>query len=48
MNNLKDVINNYLDSEEPYALQIDGEWGVGKTYFMKNQVVKKLKDDNNF
>ncbi|EGO7933320.1 chromosomal replication initiator DnaA, partial [Enterococcus faecalis] len=36
MNNLTQIIDNYLQSEEPYALQIDGEWGVGKTYFIKN------------
>lgn len=30
MNNLNQIINNYLQSEEMYALQIDGEWGVEK------------------
>ncbi|EGO6085521.1 P-loop NTPase fold protein [Enterococcus faecalis] len=48
MNNLTQVIDNYLQSEEPYALQIDGEWGVGKTYFIKNNVIDKLKEKNNY
>ncbi|SLM97417.1 hypothetical protein FM106_13980 [Brachybacterium faecium] len=48
MNNLTQVIDNYLQSEEPYALQIDGEWGVGKTYFIKNNVIEKLKEENNY
>lgn len=48
MNNLTQVIDNYLQSEEPYALQIDGEWGVGKTYFIKNNVIDKLKENNNY
>ncbi|EGO7571807.1 chromosomal replication initiator DnaA, partial [Enterococcus faecalis] len=46
MNNLTQIIDNYLQSEEPYALQIDGEWGVGKTYFIKNNVIDKLKEKN--
>lgn len=48
MNNLTQIIDNYLQSEEPYALQIDGEWGVGKTYFIKNNVIDKLKEKNNY
>ncbi|MDY4308014.1 P-loop NTPase fold protein [Enterococcus mundtii] len=48
MNNLTQIIDNYLQSEEPYALQIDGEWGVGKTYFIKNNVIEKLKEKNNY
>lgn len=48
MNNLNQIINNYLQSEEPYALQIDGEWGVGKTYFIRHQVIDKLKEKNHY
>lgn len=48
MQSLTQIIDNYLQSEEPYALQIDGEWGVGKTYFIKNNVIKKLKEKNNY
>lgn len=48
MNNLTQIIDNYLQSEEPYALQIDGEWGAGKTYFIKNNAIDKLKEENNY
>lgn len=46
MHNLNQIINNYLQSKEPYALQIDGEWGVGKTYFIRNQVIESLKENS--
>ncbi|TFJ40468.1 hypothetical protein CKN73_09150 [Carnobacterium divergens] len=46
MNNLDQIIDNYLQSEERYALQIDGEWGVGKTYFIQNNVIERLKEHN--
>jgi len=48
MNDLIQIIDNYLQSEDPYALQIDGEWGVGKTYFIKNYVINKLTEENNY
>ncbi len=48
MNNLTQIIDNYLQSEEPYALQIDGEWGAGKTYFIKNNVMSTLKEKGNY
>lgn len=48
MNNLAQIIDNYLQSEEPYALQIDGEWGAGKTYFIKNNVMSTLKEKGNY
>jgi hypothetical protein len=48
MHSLNQIIDNYLQSEETYALQIDGEWGVGKTYFIKNNVLEKLKEKNNY
>ena len=31
------AIKNYIeDTVYPYALMITGEWGSGKTYFIKN------------
>ncbi|MGG5325750.1 hypothetical protein IGJ83_003391 [Enterococcus pernyi] len=48
MEYVQDIIENYLTSEVPYALQIDGDWGVGKTYYIKNQVMKSLKEEGNF
>ncbi|EGP5595485.1 chromosomal replication initiator DnaA, partial [Enterococcus faecium] len=35
MNHLQDIVENYLKTREPYAIQIDGKWGVGKTYYIK-------------
>ncbi len=48
MEYVQDIIENYRTSEVPYALQIDGDWGVGKTYYIKNQVMKSLKEQGNF
>ncbi|MEI5995280.1 P-loop NTPase fold protein [Candidatus Enterococcus mansonii] len=48
MNNLTQVLDTYLQSEEAYALQIDGKWGVGKTYYVKNNVIGKLKKEGNY
>lgn len=36
MEYVQDIIENYRTSEVPYALQIDGDWGVGKTYYIKS------------
>lgn len=47
MDHLEEIIRNYLRTEEPYALQIDGDWGVGKTYYMKNNIEKELRSDLN-
>jgi hypothetical protein len=35
------IVNRYLSSEIPYALLIDGKWGSGKTWYLKN----KFEDD---
>src|SRR5699024_8638403 len=35
---------NYIeDTVYPYALMITGEWGSGKTYFIKNNVISGLQ-----
>jgi restriction endonuclease len=39
LNHLIQTIDNYVNSDEPYALQIDGEWGTGKTYFIKENII---------
>ncbi|MCR1913680.1 P-loop NTPase fold protein [Enterococcus faecium] len=46
MNHLQDIVENYLKTREPYAIQIDGKWGVGKTYYIKKYLIPKLKDKN--
>lgn len=48
MNRLNQIIDNYMQTEEPYALQIDGEWGTGKTYYIKNYMIDELKEKGNF
>lgn len=48
MHKLENIINNYLLSSEPYALQINGGWGTGKTYYLRNYVKKRLKAEENY
>ena len=38
--NIKYAIEAYLDRKEtPYAIMIDGDWGVGKTHLFKTEIV---------
>ncbi|BCA86265.1 hypothetical protein EsVE80_17880 [Enterococcus saigonensis] len=46
MDTLIQIIKNYIEEEGQYALQIDGKWGTGKTYFIKNSVIDNLKKEN--
>lgn len=44
---LKQSINEYLDSEDELAYQINAQWGTGKTYFIKNEIIgdkNRIKD----
>ncbi|TFJ56372.1 hypothetical protein CKN96_11740 [Carnobacterium maltaromaticum] len=41
MEQIKESIKDYLDSKSQYALFINGEWGVGKTYFLQNEIISK-------
>ncbi len=34
------LIKNYLDSKDELSLEIDGAWGSGKTYFIKDFIQK--------
>lgn len=43
-----DAVRNYLDIETSGALLITGDWGSGKTYYMKNIVFPSLKADPNY
>ena len=41
-----ELLNEYVNnSKKQYAFLIDGDWGCGKTYFIKNEYIKKV--DNN-
>lgn len=44
MEYLKNAIENYLNSEESFALCIDGGWGTGKTHFIKNFMPFSIND----
>jgi len=37
-------IESYLNGNYPFALMINGKWGSGKTYYLKNILEKNLKD----
>lgn len=38
-----DIIKNYINNSiYPYAIMIDGQWGSGKTFFVKNKLIKEL------
>src|SRR5208283_2530975 len=44
MNSLTSSILAYLDElETDYAVLINGEWGSGKTYFVKNQLFSSIR-----
>lgn len=43
-NEIIDYVNNYINkSNYNYAVLIDGSWGSGKTYFIKNSLVPALE-----
>ncbi|URZ15787.1 P-loop NTPase fold protein [Clostridium felsineum] len=42
------TIKNYIDKASyNYAVLIDGNWGSGKTFFVKNYLINELKEHNN-
>ncbi|WP_367006639.1 P-loop NTPase fold protein [Streptococcus sp. ZY19097] len=43
MEYLNNAIENYINGTDGYALQIDGDWGSGKTYYLKNNMQQKFK-----
>lgn len=43
---INELIVDYVNREHTnYAVLIDGEWGSGKTHFVKNSLIPKLKDN---
>ena len=39
-----EIIGKYINNQETnYAILLDGEWGSGKTYFIRKKLVPKLK-----
>lgn len=43
LNNLTESILQYLRMRTDYAILISGDWGRGKTYFVKNNLIGKIK-----
>lgn len=42
---IEEIIKNYIDDDRRHqAILLDGAWGNGKTYFVKNQLFKELKE----
>lgn len=45
---IEQVIKEYLDNpKSEYAVMIDGEWGVGKTYFLTHSLMKIMETIDN-
>lgn len=45
MEELLNKIIKYINNKRvKYAIMIDGEWGCGKTYFIKNKLIKKYEN----
>lgn len=45
---IKEAVKVYLQEENSdYAIMLNGKWGCGKTYFVKNELIKDIqnKDD---
>lgn len=51
-NDVLDFINNYfknpLQNENGVIAAINGEWGTGKTYFVENILINKIKENSNY
>jgi hypothetical protein len=39
---LLESLSNYVNSDDQFAVMIDGPWGSGKTYFLKNNVIPHI------
>ncbi|MFA7492576.1 MAG: hypothetical protein WCZ43_03550 [Proteiniphilum sp.] len=38
------ITGSYLSKETDYAILISGEWGIGKTYLLKEKIIPRLKE----
>ncbi|MDT2814780.1 P-loop NTPase fold protein [Vagococcus carniphilus] len=43
MEHIEESIFNYIKSDSPYALLIDGDWGTGKTHYISNTIIPKIE-----
>ena len=44
MKKIETVIDEYINSTSESAIMIDGEWGSGKTHFVKNVLIEKYSN----
>jgi hypothetical protein len=46
---IKNIIQNYVKAKNTnYSILLNGNWGIGKTYFAKNSIKSFIDDDVNF
>lgn len=44
---IKEAVKVYLQEENSdYAIMLNGKWGCGKTYFVKNELIKYIQEQN--
>lgn len=43
---LIESLSNYVNGDDQFAVMIDGPWGSGKTYFLKNTVVPHICEEH--
>lgn len=44
---IKEAVKVYLNEENSdYAIMLNGKWGCGKTYFVKNELIKYIQEQN--
>lgn len=46
MQQIDEVIKQYLEMNTNFSIMISGNWGVGKTYYYKNQITDLIKTTN--
>lgn len=45
-NEIIDIVREYIEDEKTdYAIMLDGEWGAGKTYFVRKILEKKIEEN---
>jgi len=48
MDNIKEAIYSHLKMKTTGALLLTGEWGSGKTYYLKNEIIPNIENETGF
>lgn len=48
MKQLNDIVDYYLKNDSNYAIMITGDWGIGKTHYLKKTLTKQIKETPTF